>query len=103
MIAAGEVINQRPKPPERWPLRAYSFARSMLLGVSDVALAWLKIALQYAGTILQDRVLFGSDWPVLSVERWLSEFDQLGIKAEVRPKIMLHNARKLLGLDGLGG
>jgi predicted TIM-barrel fold metal-dependent hydrolase len=53
---------------------------------------------QYAGSILQDRVLFGSDWPVLDVERWLTEFDQLGIKAEVRPKIMLTNARALLNV-----
>jgi predicted TIM-barrel fold metal-dependent hydrolase len=48
---------------------------------------------------LQDRVLFGSDWPVIEVERWLSEFDQLPIKPEVRPKIMLHNALRLFGLE----
>jgi predicted TIM-barrel fold metal-dependent hydrolase len=57
---------------------------------------------QYAGSILQDRVLFGSDWPVLDVERWLTEFAQLPIKDEVRPKIMLHNASKLFGLEGVG-
>jgi predicted TIM-barrel fold metal-dependent hydrolase len=53
---------------------------------------------QYASTILQDRVLFGSDWPVLEVERWLAEFAQLPIKDEVRPKIMLENAKQLFGL-----
>jgi predicted TIM-barrel fold metal-dependent hydrolase len=53
---------------------------------------------QYANSIIQDRVLFGSDWPVLSVERWLEEFDKLSIKPEVRRKIMVDNARKLLGL-----
>ena len=54
---------------------------------------------QYATTILQDRVLFGSDWPVLSVERWVSEFEQYEMKPEVRRKIMLENARKLLRLE----
>jgi uncharacterized protein len=50
---------------------------------------------QYAGSILQDRMLFGSDWPVVQVERWLTEFATLNIKPEVRQKIMLDNARRL--------
>jgi predicted TIM-barrel fold metal-dependent hydrolase len=54
---------------------------------------------QYAGSILQDRVLFGSDWPVVQVERWLTEFDQLPFKPAVRQKILLANARRLLRLD----
>jgi len=53
---------------------------------------------QYANSIIQDRVLFGSDWPAISVERWLEEFEQLPFKPEVRQKIMLDNAKKLLGL-----
>ncbi len=53
---------------------------------------------QYSNSIIQDRVLFGTDWPMISVERYLSEFDEIPWKPEVRRKIMLDNARKLLGL-----
>ena len=52
-----------------------------------------------AKTIIQDKVFFGSDFPVLTPERWLSEFATLPIKETVRPKILLHNAAKFLGLD----
>lgn len=34
---------------------------------------------------LRSKVLFGSDYPVLSPDRWIESFDQLGIKPEVRP------------------
>jgi len=52
-----------------------------------------------ANTLLQDKVFFGSDFPVITPERWLSEFVALPIKETVRPKILLHNAVKFLGLD----
>ncbi|MFE6996511.1 amidohydrolase family protein [Microbacterium sp. NPDC057659] len=53
---------------------------------------------QYANSVITDRVLFGSDWPVMTVERWMSEFDELGFKPESRQKILLDNARKLFRL-----
>ncbi len=53
---------------------------------------------RYANTILQDRVLFGSDYPFLTPERWLADFEQAGFKPEVREKILLGNAKRLLGL-----
>ncbi len=52
-----------------------------------------------ANTLIQDKVFFGSDFPVLTPERWLSEFATLPIKDTVRPKILLHNAAKFLGLN----
>lgn len=55
---------------------------------------------QYANTLLQDKVLFGSDYPVISPERWLADFAQLPIKDHVRPKILKDNAARLLGLSG---
>jgi uncharacterized protein len=54
---------------------------------------------QNVNTLVQDKVFFGSDFPMISVERWLGEFAALPIKESVRPKIMLHNAAKFLGLD----
>ena len=56
------------------------------------------ILLQYATTLLQDKVLFGSDYPALQPDRWLKDFDTLDIKEEVRQKILIDNARKLLKL-----
>lgn len=53
---------------------------------------------RYANSLIQDRVLFGTDWPVIPLDRWLGEFEELGMKPEVRQKIMLDNARRLLGV-----
>ena len=53
---------------------------------------------QYANTLLKDRVMFGSDFPALTPERWIADFDTLNIKPEVRPLIMKENAVRLLGL-----
>ena len=58
------------------------------------------ILVQYAGTLLQDKVMFGSDGLNL-LERWLKEFESLPIRDEVRPKILFENAKKLLKLDHL--
>lgn len=53
---------------------------------------------RYANTLLQDRVLFGSDYPFLTPERWLADFEKAGFKPEVRQKILLDNAKRLLKL-----
>ncbi len=53
-----------------------------------------------ANSFLQDKVLFGTDYPLLTPERWLRDFDQLDIKPQVRPKILKDNAARLLGLTG---
>jgi predicted TIM-barrel fold metal-dependent hydrolase len=53
---------------------------------------------QYANTLLKDRVMFGSDFPALAPERWMADFDTLNIKPDVRPLIMKENAIRLLGL-----
>ena len=54
---------------------------------------------RYANTLLKDKVLFGSDFPVITPDRWLTDFADLDIKPEVRPMILKHNAARLLGLD----
>lgn len=56
------------------------------------------ILVQYANSLLQDRVLFGSDWPAIAPDRWLADFEKLPIKDHVRPKILKENARRLLKL-----
>jgi predicted TIM-barrel fold metal-dependent hydrolase len=56
------------------------------------------ILVQYIRSILQDKALFGSDYPVIQPERWLRDFENLDLKDEVREKILLHNAKKVLNL-----
>jgi uncharacterized protein len=54
---------------------------------------------RYANTLLQDKVLFGSDYPLLTPDRWLADFDALDIKPDVKPKILKRNAMRVLGLE----
>lgn len=50
-------------------------------------------------TRLQNKILFGSDHPTLSVERWLQDWKELGVAEELEPKIFLENAKGVLGID----
>jgi predicted TIM-barrel fold metal-dependent hydrolase len=60
------------------------------------------ILVQYANTLLREKVLFGSDFPLLTPDRWLADFAALDIKPQVRPLILKENAARLLGLGGAG-
>jgi predicted TIM-barrel fold metal-dependent hydrolase len=53
---------------------------------------------QFANTLLQDQMLFGSDYPFITPERWLADFESAGFRESVRDKILLLNARRVLGL-----
>jgi hypothetical protein len=53
---------------------------------------------QYANSLLKHKVLFGSDYPLLTPDRWLSDFEKIAIKDEVRPLILKENAVRLFGL-----
>jgi predicted TIM-barrel fold metal-dependent hydrolase len=57
---------------------------------------------QYANSLLKHKVLFGSDFPVITPERWMKDFEGIAIKDEVRPLIMKENAAKLFGLRASG-
>lgn len=54
--------------------------------------------IQYANTLAQDKVLFGSDYPVFTLERWFSDWEGAPFRADVRRKILFDNANRLLGL-----
>jgi predicted TIM-barrel fold metal-dependent hydrolase len=51
-----------------------------------------------AGGMLSAKVLFGSDYPLISPERWIEDFEQLGIDPLRWPGILKDNAAGLLGL-----
>jgi len=54
--------------------------------------------IQYSNTRIQDKVMFGTDYPLITPERWLRDFYAAGFKDEVRDKILFENANRLLGL-----
>ena len=53
---------------------------------------------QYANSLLKTKVLFGSDYPLITPDRWMADFAKISIKDEVRPLILKENAMKLFGL-----
>jgi predicted TIM-barrel fold metal-dependent hydrolase len=53
---------------------------------------------QYTNSLLRTKVLFGSDYPLLTPDRWMADFAKAAFKDEVRPLILKENAAKLLGL-----
>jgi predicted TIM-barrel fold metal-dependent hydrolase len=54
---------------------------------------------QYANTLLKDRMLFGSDFPLISPDRWMKDFQEAGFRPEVHPLILKQNAARLLKLS----
>jgi predicted TIM-barrel fold metal-dependent hydrolase len=57
------------------------------------------VLIQYANTLLKRKVLFGSDYPLITPDRWLADFAGIAIRDEVRPLILKENAAKLFGLS----
>jgi predicted TIM-barrel fold metal-dependent hydrolase len=53
---------------------------------------------RYANSRLRHKVLFGSDFPLITPDRWLADFEQAPFKDDVRPLILKENALSLLGL-----
>ncbi len=51
-----------------------------------------------ANGLLKRKVLFGSDFPLLTPDRWLADLDKIDIKPEVRPLIVRDNAVQVLKL-----
>ena len=54
--------------------------------------------MQYANSIPRQKVLFGSDFPLIDPERWLADFAALPIKDDVRPLVLKENAVRALKL-----
>ena len=70
----------------------------MAEGVAEVPRDDLTVV-RAAGGLLKHKVLFGSDFPLITPERWLRDFAALEIKPEVRPLILKDNAARVLALS----
>ncbi|MFQ5792956.1 MAG: amidohydrolase family protein [Acidobacteriota bacterium] len=58
-----------------------------------------QVVLNEARRRMQDRILFGSDYPFITPDRWLADFDRLdGFSPEIREKILHDNAARVLKL-----
>lgn len=96
-----QIIGAHPA----WPYQAESLAiarhkANFFIDLSGWAPKYFGDELRrYAGSILQDKMLFGTDWPLIAIDRWLKEFDDFGFSEQVKEKILVGNARKLFGLD----
>lgn len=57
---------------------------------------------RYANGQLKHKMLFGSDFPLITPDRWMKDFNEANFKPEVRDLILKQNAVEALGLDGSG-
>lgn len=56
--------------------------------------------LHYAGSILKDKVMFGTDYPMIHPEDWLASFaNYTDFDESVQRKILYENAEEFLGLS----
>jgi predicted TIM-barrel fold metal-dependent hydrolase len=53
---------------------------------------------RYANTQLKHKMLFGSDFPLITPDRWMKDFTEAGFKPEVQPLILKENAIRALRL-----
>lgn len=54
--------------------------------------------IQYANTQLKNKMLFGSDFPLITPDKWLDAAKEAGFREEVLPLILKDNAVRVLGL-----
>ena len=57
-----------------------------------------KKVIQYANTQLREKMLFGSDYPLISPDKWMEDAAKAGFRDSVMPGILKDNAARLLKL-----
>jgi hypothetical protein len=60
---------------------------------------WPESFVRYINSYGQDKVIFGTDFPVLGFERTRAEIEAIGFKPEVKRKLLRDNAIRLYGLE----
>ena len=99
-----QIVMAHPSVP--WQEEALSVAthkRNTWIDLSGWSPKYFPAELvRYANSMLKHRVLFGSDFPMLTPDRWITDAEQTALKPEVMPGIMRDNAARLLGLAIVG-
>ncbi len=60
---------------------------------------WPQSFVRYLNSYGQDKVIFGTDFPVLDFKRTIGEIDSLDLKPQVRQKFLRENVVRIYGLD----
>jgi predicted TIM-barrel fold metal-dependent hydrolase len=96
-----QIVMAHPSVP--WQDEALSVAThkaNVWIDLSGWSAKYFSPALvRAARTYLNDSMLFGSDLPALTPDRWLRDFATLDFPDEAVAAIVKHNAVRLLGLD----
>jgi predicted TIM-barrel fold metal-dependent hydrolase len=86
-----------------WHLELLAVARhkqNVLIDLSGWAPKYIPAeVLRYCNSVMPDKFLFGTDFPLLTPDRWLAEFEQLDLKETVRQAVLRDNCARLLGID----
>ncbi|WP_173932600.1 amidohydrolase family protein [Chelativorans sp. Marseille-P2723] len=61
---------------------------------------WPASFVNYINSYGQDKVIFGTDFPILDFGRTIREIDELGLKPVAKRKLLRDNVLKIYGLDG---
>ena len=54
---------------------------------------------RFMNSVLKEQILYGTDWPVMDHKRTLSEWREMGLKAEVLKNLLVDNAMSLISCD----
>lgn len=85
-----------------WPWHGEALATTLhkanvYLDISGWGLRYLPDEVRhYMNSRIPTKVLFGTDWPGLDLDRCLTEFAALDLKPQVRNQVLLENARRIL-------
>jgi predicted TIM-barrel fold metal-dependent hydrolase len=63
---------------------------------------WPESFVRYINSYGQDKVLFGTDFPILDFERTRAEIEALGLKPAAKKKLLRDNAVRVYKLDSKG-
>lgn len=64
---------------------------------------WPATFVHFINTFGQDKVLFGTDFPIIDPERAIREIDELGLRPEPKRKLLRENAIRVYGLSATAG
>ncbi len=77
---------------------AWKHANVYIGGDAYAPAYWPKELVHYLNSYGRDKVLFGTDWPVIDPERAVKDVEALGLRPESKAKLMRENAVKLFKL-----
>ena len=72
--------------------------RSLLISAADPPNISRRRSFAYANGQLKNKIIFGSDFPLIRPQKWIEAAKGIGFKDEVMPRILRVNAARILEL-----